>query len=87
MPFRIELMFYLFHYFERPDYFITGAFNMGGSPIPTVTKIKNLVYMNHTVEGETKTQPRDDYLGECILKFIGENCDDVLIVAAPCCAR
>ena len=33
---------------------------MGGSPEPTVRKIKNMVYMNHT-EG---IQSREDYLGE-----------------------
>lgn len=35
---------------------------MGGSPAPTVAKIKNMVYMNHTTAEET--QSREDYLGE-----------------------
>uniref|UniRef100_A0A3Q3XL94 C3/C5 convertase n=1 Tax=Mola mola TaxID=94237 RepID=A0A3Q3XL94_MOLML len=52
--------------------FTDGAFNMGGSPAPTVAKIKNLVYMNHTVEGETKTQPRDEYL-DIYMFGIGED--------------
>lgn len=36
---------------------------MGGEPDPTVAKIKNMVYMNHTV-GSPKNESRDDYLGE-----------------------
>lgn len=45
------------------DWFIVGGFNMGGEPDPTVAKIKNMVYMNHTV-GSPKNESRDDYLGE-----------------------
>lgn len=41
---------------------MAGAYNMGGSPLPTVAKINNMVYMNHTVEEEA--QSRGDYLGE-----------------------
>ncbi|XP_068456816.1 complement factor B-like [Clinocottus analis] len=40
--------------------FTDGAYNMGGSPEPTVKKIKSMVYMNHT--GEQGTESRDDYL-------------------------
>ncbi|KAM6911649.1 complement factor B-like [Lycodopsis pacificus] len=40
--------------------FSDGAYNMGGSPEPTVAKIKNIVYMNHTAE--QKTESREDYL-------------------------
>lgn len=42
---------------------LSGVYNMGGSPLPTVGKIKNLVYMNHTSE-EPGVQPREDYLGK-----------------------
>ncbi|KAJ4930198.1 hypothetical protein JOQ06_019204 [Pogonophryne albipinna] len=41
--------------------FTDGAYNMGGSPVPTVARIKNMVYMNHT--GEQETQSREAYLG------------------------
>lgn len=42
--------------------FITGIYNMGGSPEPTVKSIKRTVYMNpDIVEGE---KARGDYLGE-----------------------
>ncbi|XP_068571958.1 complement factor B-like [Cebidichthys violaceus] len=40
--------------------FSDGAYNMGGSPEPTVAKIKNMVYMNQT--DEDKTESREDYL-------------------------
>lgn len=33
-----------------------------GEPAPTVAKIKNMVYMSDTVDGET--QSREEYLGE-----------------------
>lgn len=33
-----------------------------GEPAPTVAKIKNMVYMSNTAEGET--QSREEYLGE-----------------------
>lgn len=53
---------------------IAGAYNMGGSPAPTVAKIKNMVYMNHTREGETDVQPREEYLGKYIFNlFWGEH--------------
>ncbi|KAM3869184.1 complement factor B-like [Diretmus argenteus] len=39
-------------------FFTDGGYNMGGSPKPTLAKIKNLVYMNSTGEQET----RDEYL-------------------------
>lgn len=42
--------------------FLAGAYNMGGSPAPTVAKIKNMVYMNQT--GEQKISSREEYLGE-----------------------
>lgn len=42
---------------------LSGVYNMGGSPLPTVAKIKNLVYMNYTSE-EPGVQPREDYLGK-----------------------
>ncbi|KAK5917975.1 hypothetical protein CgunFtcFv8_002781 [Champsocephalus gunnari] len=40
--------------------FTDGAYNMGGSPVPTVARIKNMVYMNQT--GEQETQSREAYL-------------------------
>ncbi|XP_058482990.1 complement factor B-like [Solea solea] len=40
--------------------FTDGAYNMGGSPAPTVEKIKNLVYMNPSNEEERKA--REDFL-------------------------
>ncbi|KAK2828628.1 hypothetical protein Q5P01_019662 [Channa striata] len=40
--------------------FTDGAYNMGGSPAPTLAKIKNMVYMNHTSEEDA--QSRLDYL-------------------------
>ncbi|XP_054899958.1 complement factor B-like [Poeciliopsis prolifica] len=40
--------------------FTDGAYNMGGSPAPTVARIKNTVYMNHTVKNHVGA--RDDFL-------------------------
>ncbi|XP_047463236.1 complement factor B-like [Mugil cephalus] len=40
--------------------FSDGAYNMGGSPAPTVEQIKNMVYMNHTTEQQAES--REDYL-------------------------
>ncbi|XP_028277943.1 complement factor B-like [Parambassis ranga] len=40
--------------------FTDGVYNMGGSPLPTVEMIKNMVYMNATTEA--KDPPRDEYL-------------------------
>ncbi|XP_041656630.1 complement factor B-like [Cheilinus undulatus] len=40
--------------------FTDGAYNMGGSPAPTVKKIKNMVYMNHTSDQEANS--RDEFL-------------------------
>lgn len=37
---------------------------MGGSPEPTVQRIKNMVYMNHTNEAEANSKSREEYLGE-----------------------
>lgn len=56
---------------------------MGGSPAPTVANIKNLVYMNHTGEGEAESQPRAEYLGEYI--FVEEVCDAILIFTLQLC--
>lgn len=53
---------------------------MGGSPAPTVANIKNMVYMNHSGEEETESQPREEYLGEYI--FVEEICDFQL-----CCCQ
>lgn len=45
-------------------FFTTGAYNLGGSPAPTVAKIKNLAYLN-LADGS-----RDDYLGEFYIQFV-----------------
>ncbi|KAF1378588.1 hypothetical protein PFLUV_G00192100 [Perca fluviatilis] len=41
-------------------FFTDGAYNMGGSPAPTVEQIKNMVYMNQT--GSQSYQSREEYL-------------------------
>ncbi len=41
---------------------------MGGSPKPYVDKIKDLVYMGQTGEGET--QSREEYLGAWYFVFV-----------------
>ncbi|XP_044079271.1 complement factor B-like isoform X2 [Siniperca chuatsi] len=57
--------------------FTDGAYNMGGSPAPTVAKIKNTVYMNHTSEGET--QSREEYLDIYMFAIGAEIFDDDLM--------
>ena len=47
---------------------LSGVYNMGGSPLPTVEKIKNLVYMNSSIDGETAVNPREEYLGKCMCR-------------------
>ncbi|XP_037605565.1 complement factor B-like [Sebastes umbrosus] len=56
--------------------FTDGAYNMGGSPAPTVAKIKNMVYMNHT--GEQETHSRETYLDIYIFAIGAEIFDDDL---------
>ncbi|XP_062289674.1 complement factor B-like [Scomber scombrus] len=56
--------------------FTDGAYNMGGSPSPTVAKIKNMVYMNHTSAGHI--QPREDYLDIYVFAIGAEIYDDDL---------
>ncbi|XP_035522774.1 complement factor B-like [Morone saxatilis] len=56
--------------------FTDGAYNMGGSPLGTVKQIKNMVYMNHTVEGEK--HPREDYLDIYVFAIGAEIFDDDL---------
>ncbi|XP_023198583.1 complement factor B-like [Xiphophorus maculatus] len=51
--------------------FTDGAYNMGGSPEPTVARIKNTVYMNHTAE-------RDDFLDIYIFAIGSDIFDDDL---------
>ncbi|XP_078121876.1 complement factor B-like isoform X2 [Sander vitreus] len=41
-------------------FFTDGAYNMGGSPAPTVEQIKNMVYMNQT--GVPAAKSREEYL-------------------------
>lgn len=48
--------------FNWMDFFTTGIYNMGGSPLPTVEKIKNMVYLNHT--NEMGDDNRAEHLGE-----------------------
>ncbi|XP_035035440.1 complement factor B [Hippoglossus stenolepis] len=40
--------------------FTDGGYNMGGSPAPTVERIKNMIYMNQT--SEPGTQSREEFL-------------------------
>ncbi|KAM6984111.1 complement factor B-like [Tautogolabrus adspersus] len=56
--------------------FTDGAYNMGGSPKPTVEKIKNMVYINQTSNGETN--PREEYLDIYIFAIGAEIFDDDL---------
>ncbi|XP_053187161.1 complement factor B-like [Scomber japonicus] len=56
--------------------FTDGAYNMGGPPLPTVAKIKNLVYMNQPPNGHV--QPREDYLDIYIFGIGAEIYDDDL---------
>ncbi|KAI3373649.1 hypothetical protein L3Q82_022239 [Scortum barcoo] len=56
--------------------FTDGAYNMGGSPAPTVAKIKNMVYMNHT--GEEGAPSREEYLDIYVFAIGAEIFDDDL---------
>uniref|UniRef100_A0A8C2WUR2 C3/C5 convertase n=1 Tax=Cyclopterus lumpus TaxID=8103 RepID=A0A8C2WUR2_CYCLU len=56
--------------------FTDGGYNMGGSPEFTLTKIKNLVYMNNT--GQQGTQSRENYLDIYIFAIGAEIFDDDL---------
>ncbi|XP_040907276.1 complement factor B-like [Toxotes jaculatrix] len=56
--------------------FTDGAYNMGGSPAPTVEKIKNMVYMNHSREQETNS--REEFLDIYIFAIGAELFDDDL---------
>ncbi|XP_040006908.1 complement factor B-like [Xiphias gladius] len=56
--------------------FTDGAYNMGGSPAPTVAKIKNMVYMNHTSGQEA--QSREEFLDIYIFAIGAELFDDDL---------
>lgn len=46
---------------------------MGGSPLPTVAKIKNLVYMNPAIDEETGVNPREEYLGKSVCPHSAES--------------
>ena len=52
---------YVVHHFNTLVSFFAGAYNIGGSPEPAVAEIKNMIYMNHTSEGEA--QSREEHLG------------------------
>ncbi|KAM3600966.1 uncharacterized protein V6R79_005319 [Siganus canaliculatus] len=56
-------------------FFTDGAFNMGGSPLPTVSQIKNMVYMNQTGEAAAS---REDYLDIYMFGVGSEVFDDDL---------
>ncbi|XP_019940984.2 complement factor B-like [Paralichthys olivaceus] len=56
--------------------FTDGAYNMGGSPAPTVERIKNMVYMNHTSEQDT--QSREEFLDIYIFAIGADILDDDL---------
>ncbi|KAK5858480.1 hypothetical protein PBY51_002615 [Eleginops maclovinus] len=56
--------------------FTDGAYNMGGSPDPTVARIKNMVYMNHTAAEETPS--REEYLDIYIFAIGKDIFDDDL---------
>lgn len=43
-------------------FFTTGIYNMGGSPLQTVERIKNMVYLNHT--NQVASDNRAEHLGE-----------------------
>uniref|UniRef100_A0A3Q1HJ57 C3/C5 convertase n=1 Tax=Acanthochromis polyacanthus TaxID=80966 RepID=A0A3Q1HJ57_9TELE len=48
-------------------FFTDGAYNMGGSPLPTVERIKNMVYMNNT--SDQQKESREEYLGDLCALF------------------
>lgn len=52
---------------------LSGVYNMGGSPLPTVAKIKNLVYMNPVIDEETGVNPREEYLGKSVCHHSAES--------------
>ncbi|XP_042354606.1 complement factor B-like [Plectropomus leopardus] len=56
--------------------FTDGAYNMGGSPAPTVAKIKNMVYMNQT--GDQESPSREEYLDIYIFAIGAEIFDEDL---------
>ncbi|XP_008425332.1 complement factor B [Poecilia reticulata] len=56
--------------------FTDGAYNMGGSPQPTVARIKNTVYMNHTMENPVSS--RDDFLDIYVFAIGNDIFDDDL---------
>ncbi|XP_054481303.1 complement factor B-like [Anoplopoma fimbria] len=57
--------------------FTDGAYNMGGSPEPTVAKIKNIVYMNHTGQQEDE-ESRENFLDIYIFAIGAEIFDNDL---------
>uniref|UniRef100_A0A3Q3SNT6 C3/C5 convertase n=1 Tax=Mastacembelus armatus TaxID=205130 RepID=A0A3Q3SNT6_9TELE len=60
--------------------FTDGAYNMGGSPAPTVARIKNMVYMNQTTDQELKRKAsREDYLDIYIFAVGVDIFDDDLL--------
>uniref|UniRef100_A0A3B4ZS29 C3/C5 convertase n=1 Tax=Stegastes partitus TaxID=144197 RepID=A0A3B4ZS29_9TELE len=57
-------------------FFTDGAYNMGGSPVPTVERIKNMVYMNNT--SEQQKQSREEFLDIYVFAIGAEIFDDDL---------
>ncbi|TKS82993.1 Complement factor B [Collichthys lucidus] len=56
--------------------FTDGAYNMGGSPAPTLARIKDMVYMNQT--GEKQVNSREEYLDVYVFAIGAETFDDDL---------
>ncbi|XP_010742880.3 complement factor B-like isoform X1 [Larimichthys crocea] len=56
--------------------FTDGAYNMGGSPAPTLARIKDMVYMNQT--GEKEVNSREEYLDVYVFAIGAETFDDDL---------
>ncbi|XP_061818458.1 complement factor B-like [Nerophis lumbriciformis] len=57
--------------------FTDGAYNMGGTPEPTVEKIKNMVYMDQTARNQKPI--REDYLDIYIFAIGAQIFDDDLL--------
>ncbi|XP_029957250.1 complement factor B-like [Salarias fasciatus] len=56
--------------------FTDGGYNMGGSPAPSVARIKNTVYMNHTAQSQNLN--REDHLDIYIFAIGAQIFDDDL---------
>ncbi|XP_051793148.1 complement factor B-like isoform X1 [Acanthochromis polyacanthus] len=61
-------------------FFTDGAYNMGGSPLPTVERIKNMVYMNNT--SDQQKQSREEYLDIYVFAIGADIFDEILLPLA-----